>query len=78
MPKKKMDWLAELRMINRMAEVLLRSIEGRGEPVDEKLAKESWEEGTEYVAVLFKLDQEIAKRHERNDAQTLRREVLGE
>ena len=33
-----MDWLAELRKINRMAEVLLRTIEERGEPVDEKLA----------------------------------------
>ena len=78
MPKKKMDWLAELRKINKMAEVLVRTIEERGEPVDEKLAKEAWAEGTEYISALFKLDQEIAKRHERNDAQTLRREVLGE
>lgn len=78
MPKRKMDWLDELRKINRMAEVLLRSIEGRGEPVDKELAKEAWAEGTEYISALFKLDQEIAKRNERNDAQTLRREVLGE
>ena len=78
MGKMRMDWLAELRKVNRMAEVLLRSIEERGEPVDEKLAKEAWAEGTKFIAALFKLDQEIAKRHERNDAQTLRREVLGE
>ena len=78
MGKMRMDWLAELRKVSRMAEVLLRSIEERGEPVDEKLAKEAWAEGTKFIAALFKLDQEIAKRHERNDAQTLRREVLGE
>ena len=78
MPKRKMDWLAELRKVNRMAEVLLRTIEERGEPVDEGLAKEAWAEGTEYISALFKLDQEIARRHERNDAKTLRREVLGE
>lgn len=78
MGKMRMDWLAELRKVSKMAEVLLRTIEERGEPVDEKLAKEAWAEGTEFIAALFKLDQEIAKRHERNDAQTLRREVLGE
>lgn len=78
MGKMRMDWLAELRKVNKMAEVLLRTIEERGEPVDEKLAKEAWAEGTEFIAALFKLDQEIAKRHERNDAKTLRREVLGE
>ena len=78
MGKMRMDWLAELRKVNRMAEVLLRTIEERGEPVDEGLAKEAWAEGTKYIAALFKLDQEIAKRGERNDAQTLRREVLGE
>lgn len=78
MGKMRMDWLAELRKVNRMGEVLLRTIEERGEPVDEKLAKEAWAKGTEFIAALFKLDQEIAKRHERNDAQTLRREVLGE
>lgn len=78
MGKMRMDWLAELRKVNRMAEVLLRTIEERGEPVDEGLAKEAWAEGTEFIAALFKLDQEIAKRGERNDAQTLRREVLGE
>lgn len=73
-----MDWVDELRKVNRMAEALLRSIEERGKPVDESLAKEAWAEGTEYIAALFKLDQEIAKRDERNDAKTLRREVLGE
>ena len=78
MPKVKVNWLAELRKINKMAEALLRTIEERGEPVDEKLARQAWAEGTEYIAALFKLDQEIAKRNERNDAQTLRREVLGE